>query len=700
MNRNNFLDLYKSILTLFVLLYHLSICNAGFLAVCGFFTISGYLFATTINKHNFNLKQYYLKRLKTLYLPLLIVSFSCVFVFRYIVDIPWTSIKQETLSVILSYNNFFQISANSNYFIRSDASPFTHMWYISILIQIEFIMPIIICLIRKTKIKNSKKLLYLVTILSIICFIFIDYKYGMAVSYYHTLSRLFSFLIGQCAYYINYFNVENKPVYITLFLIIIIFLVNNLAQQYYVMLMILVSLLSGIFIVLSKDAYFDDYKIINKVTSISYFVYLIQYPVIYIIDNITDFLDAKRIILEAVLIIVLAVMFTYGLSKSKNKFRKYILIFMLVISSIGVYGYITCEDYNLQMLELKSQLETNKTILEQKQKEYLASIKDKQNLTLNNVVELDKAIENIDETVKNTKILFIGDSIMLGGSFNLDKYFSNYYCDAQGSRNGFLAYETLSGLLDAGIDAEYIVIHLGTNSGLELEEVESISSLIDNQKVFWLTVTNGWRKSQNPMLEEYCETHENNYLIDWYNYSLNQKQFFIADGLHLSSEGRDYYDQFIFDNLKEVIKQDLIDKKQEMIDKYNDENNNTISFYGNDILINIIDDIDSQYLCYGDSNYDFDSLYLKLKENKDNLLMSKIVFIILDRNIVITNEEINKIKELLKNNELYIFAYNKSVYDLDSILDKNCYIQDGINLNNLGKETLLNKINQIILENY
>lgn len=696
MFRNYLLDLFRAILTIFVLLYHLGLCEAGFLAVCGFFTISGYLLASTINNSNFNLKDYYLKRLKSIYLPLIVVTLSTVFVFRYVVDIPWVTIKQETLSVIFGYNNFFQIGANNNYFIRSDASPFTHMWYICILIQLEAIVPLIVSRIKSFKTNLNKKYLYIITLISILCFVLIDYKYGMAISYYSTISRLFSFLIGYSAYHITYINFDKKPAIVTLVVIVLLFLVGDLSQKYYASLMILVSILSGAYIVLSSDVDFKNYKIVNTICRLSYIIYLIQYPIIYIVDNSLDVTVETKVIIELLLIIVLSIIYTIALNKNDYKYKKVLLVIVVVTSSIGGYEFITCPDYYKEMEELKIQLEINQDVLANRQAEYLEKIKDQQTSVINDVAQIDEALNNMDETTKNAQVLLIGDSIMLGGSFHLDEYFNNYYCDAKGSRNGYLAYETLKDLLDKGVGGEYIVIHLGTNSGLELEEVESIASLLDDQKVIWLTITNGWRSSQNPMLEEYCETHDNHYLADWYNFSLGHKEYFIADGLHLSDDGRYVYDQFIFDNLKEVIKEDLLNKKQELINKYNSVNNDTISFYGNDLLINLFEHLNDDYLLFANSNYDFDSLYKQLSKNKDELCLSKTIFILLDKSVIISEEQLDRLFELLADNELYIFAYNNKVNDLSLLLDNDCFLQDGVHLNEEGNRRLLEEIERVL----
>ena len=61
-----------------VFLYHLGILKGGYLAVCSFFVLSGYLAVRSFQKKDISLKKYYLGRLKNIYLPLLIVTLTSV----------------------------------------------------------------------------------------------------------------------------------------------------------------------------------------------------------------------------------------------------------------------------------------------------------------------------------------------------------------------------------------------------------------------------------------------------------------------------------------------------------------------------------------------------------------------------------------------------------------------------------------------
>ncbi|MBQ1826863.1 MAG: acyltransferase, partial [Erysipelotrichaceae bacterium] len=143
-------DVFRALLAAAVLMYHLGVLPGGFLAVCCFFALSGYLTARSLYDKDFSyLKKYYLSRLKKLYLPLLTVVSITMIISLFLKDLVWVSMKPETTSVLFGYNNFWQISANLDYFARHTDSPFMHFWYIAILLQFELVFPPVYLLLRK-----------------------------------------------------------------------------------------------------------------------------------------------------------------------------------------------------------------------------------------------------------------------------------------------------------------------------------------------------------------------------------------------------------------------------------------------------------------------------------------------------------------------------------------------------------------------
>lgn len=194
---NKNLDIIRNVSCIMVLLYHLNIIKGGFLAVCTFFALSGYLTnISALKQESFSIKKYYEKRIKKLYLPLLIVSCITVIIAKILPNIMWLNIKTETISVLLGYNNFWQLNANADYFTRNANSPFTHLWYISILIQFDLIFPLVFVFFKKIKEKGKRNfstiVMVLLSIATTVLFYYMSVTQEMMVVYYNTFARSFS----------------------------------------------------------------------------------------------------------------------------------------------------------------------------------------------------------------------------------------------------------------------------------------------------------------------------------------------------------------------------------------------------------------------------------------------------------------------------------------------------------------------------
>ncbi len=348
------IDLVRVISCIGILLYHMGILKGGYLAVCTFFALSGYLSYIKSAKKDFSILEYYKKRLLTIYLPLLFVVFITIFMIS-IFDMNWLNLKPETTSVLFSYNNFWQLSANMDYFAHHIDSPFMHLWYISILIQFDLISPIIYKILNKIKNKTNKVLpliiLILLSISSIIYFYISSVNNNIMYTYYNTLTRSFSLILGILFGYIHinyktYIPFKNKDInktifctYLILFVMLMLFI--DASNIYFNIIMILVSLISCRLIdyainISNKNINIFD-KVIKYIGSISYEIYLIQYPVIFMFQNV----DIKYTIpICIVIIILLSMLLHYVLDFKNNKFKtlKHIVFsILIIITLVGVY---------------------------------------------------------------------------------------------------------------------------------------------------------------------------------------------------------------------------------------------------------------------------------------------------------------------------------------------------------------------------
>ena len=78
MNKEHYkyIDLIRVLSCVLILFYHLNILKGGYLVVCTFFVLSGYLsILSAYKKDKFSLIEYYKSKFKSIYLPVIIIAF-------------------------------------------------------------------------------------------------------------------------------------------------------------------------------------------------------------------------------------------------------------------------------------------------------------------------------------------------------------------------------------------------------------------------------------------------------------------------------------------------------------------------------------------------------------------------------------------------------------------------------------------------
>lgn len=684
------LNLIRLFSCIAVLLYHLKMLKGGYLAVCVFFVLSGYLSCVSaFKREKFELKSYYSSRFKKIYIPLIIVVFATICILSFVLQNTWLNLKVETTSVLLGYNNYWQINANLDYFAMHADSPFIHLWYIAILIQFDLIFPFLFVFLRKIGDKTNKMIPCIITVLLTIFFSIYFYNSSetrnIMLTYYDTFSRIFSLLFGlslgfiQC-YYGAKFSKKTTPLlqnimfYSNLLILIVMFILIDADSPGFAIAMLLASfiacqLIHYATITPQNDTVFFD-KIVKSLSNISYEIYLVQYPIIFIFQKI-NLNNTLKIIIMVVLIIFISYILEFAIDCSKNRKYKIVRIITLVIISIvttvGFYQYITSEDYTEEMKKLEKQLEENQNIFQQKQEEYEKQFLENEAKWLALMNELENNEKNLENIVKNLSVVGIGDSIMLGTVDKLYETFPNGYFDAKTSRTAWVANGILTDLKSRNVLGEPIILNLGTNGDCPEHEKVKILESVGERKVFWINTVNDTAVNVNHKLEKLATNYDNLYIIDWYSLSKGHSEYFIADGIHLSEIGKDVYTKMIFDAIYNVYLDEYKAKKQEMINQHELENKNKISFYGNDVLLNIFSDLETDFndaKFFINNNFTYDTLENELLNNiKNDTLTNKIVFAF-DSTLNLTKEEYLSLIKMCQNSEVYILIideYNKNL---------------------------------------
>lgn len=576
------LDIIRNVSCFAVLFYHLDILKGGCLAVCSFFTLSGYLSCiTNFNKRKFSFFKYYKNRFIKIYIPIVITVFATIFTMSFFKNIKAVNLKPEVASILLGYNNFWQLSVKHDYFSTHINSPFMHFWYMAILLQFELIFPFVFIALKKIADKSSEGIPVIITlglgIISAIFFYKICFTSNITSAYYNTFSHAFSWLLGIslgfCHCYkrnllpIKFNNETAVKIVFALYMSFLFFLfifVDGKSEVFPLALTITTILTTSLIDYGALIANKDD-TILKFVASLSYEIYLVQYPIIFICEHIFIFEKIYPLKVFAILTLTLLSSFLihFGLTRTgKHKALKIItLVGIFAITALGIYKFTTMQDYTNQMDALEKELEENRILLEQKKSRFYenenyqrAEISQKNETQILENLESENdgfsQEENLDEKIKNLAITAFGDSIMLGASNSLYEFFPNIYIDAKKSRSIWSIYEPLEDLVAESKLGNPVVIHLGSNGDSSQNTKDAIMELVGEREVFWLTVTNDKIVKMNSRLKDYAKKFPNLHIIDWENFSKGHDDFFAPDNLHLVKDGRDAYAQFIFDSLK------------------------------------------------------------------------------------------------------------------------------------------------------
>ncbi len=597
------LNIVRDISCILVLLYHLNIVKGGFLAVCTFFTLSGYLSCMSAIKNKyFSIKDYYINRIKKLYLPLIIVVFITVILSKIIPNINWLNLKPETLSVVLGYNNFWQLKANLDYFTRNVNSPFIHLWYISILLQFDLIFPIVVSAIKKANRKGKKyssvALVSLFTIITMALFIYMSKTQNIMVVYYNTFARSFSIffgiLLGLIHYKCNFkisnllekFNTYIFIIYILVLILICIFMpaeTNN-----YAFYMILTTIITTRLIEYStneKEINTKFNKMINSLSNISYEVYLVQYPIIFFMQNVS-INDGLKVFLIFILTFIFAVIIN-ALTKKSSKsiiLKSVKTIFIIITIAFGSFIVITEKNYSSEMKELENRLNENSKIIEERNKEFLnAEVQNNKNEdeeksnkenekeentnkdnakkenkiqneeSSNNNINTNKNDSNqveekdIDEKIKKMQIVGVGDSVMLDAIKEFYKQFPKGYFDGKISRLISGAEDVLKNLKNKGKLGNIVILSLATNGDYSDKKNKKLMELLGDREVYWIDSAGPDDPKFNEKFEKFAENYPNIHIVGWKNFAKEHPEYLEPDKIHPNYKGGKVLVKLVYD---------------------------------------------------------------------------------------------------------------------------------------------------------
>ncbi|HFD6469581.1 TPA: acyltransferase family protein [Enterococcus faecium] len=528
------IDCFRGIAVLAVIFYHLpnSLLPGRLQGVTIFFVVSGFLMAkNTIRdekNRQFNFLHFYYKRIKRIY-PFLLFS---LVVFIFILGISNIrligNIRSELPSLIFGYNNWWQLNQGVSYFDSYfNASLFKHYWSLSVELQFYLIWPFLFIVIKRMRRKQVFYLIYTLIFVSILFSLFLP----STKAYYHTIAKLFPFLLGVWGYFnritIGRFFEQNTFSKIWLLLLASLCLILFPIFPY-TLNELLISICFALLL-----ASVDDMNIAKKtkiastklsfVGKISYELYLVHFPVLIALTNLFKhhhwkYLDIAGLFTVFLCTLLMITCFRKGVQKMRSPKIWTAMALMIIGVSVLVLrapeNRLTADQNQLQSLLKENSSKAN-------------------------------AGENLLSQEK--KILFIGDSVMLGAYQELKETFKKEaLVDAKESRQITALPEILKEHKDL-VSYQQIVIGLGTNGVITDEAIEQTMSLLKDKKVYWVNIKapTGWQDTINATLATLPNQYSNITMIDWYSESKNHPEFFYDDETHLNESGRTAYAKYI-----------------------------------------------------------------------------------------------------------------------------------------------------------
>lgn len=151
-------------------------------------------------------------------------------------------------------------------------------------------------------------------------------------------------------------------------------------------------------------------------------------------------------------------------------------------------------------------------------------------------------------------VTIIGDSVALGALTTLQVALPGAVVDAEVGRQFWTATGVIAGLDAQGALGEVVVVSLGANGTFTSAQFEELMAALGDRTILFVTATvpRRWEGEVNTALVHQAAARGFG-IVDWHTASSGVAEYFGADGVHLTAEGRDAYAALIAQAVRHAI---------------------------------------------------------------------------------------------------------------------------------------------------
>lgn len=197
------LDIIKAFAIVAVVFFHMGYLKYGYLGVDVFFVINGYLVYRSILKadkeENFSYINFIFDKVIRLW-PIILISSLVTFFIGYVLMLPdaFENLNESIVATNIFANNILQCITTKNYWeVANNYKPLMHTWYLGVIMQSYFILPLPVMIARKIKKETCSFSTILISILSVLSLaLYLFSRYSDAYKFYFVPFRFFEIGIG------------------------------------------------------------------------------------------------------------------------------------------------------------------------------------------------------------------------------------------------------------------------------------------------------------------------------------------------------------------------------------------------------------------------------------------------------------------------------------------------------------------------
>lgn len=351
MQFRNDVNALRAIAVLAVVVFHFqpNLAQGGFVGVDIFFVISGFLMTNIIMRgiyeNNFSLLSFYGSRIRRI-VPALIFMCGTVLIVGFFILLPqdYEFLGKHVRDSVTFISNY-TYEREAGYFDQESKSKWIlHTWSLSVEWQFYLIYPILLLSIMKSKIKNIKILLFLITILSFFWCLHLG-GFDRTSVYYQLTSRAWELLVGSLAYFYC-FNKHSRKINAVGWMLIIssVFFID----EHYVWPSnyTLIPIVGTLFVLLSNQSgSFSNNYFVRKIGLFSYSIYLWHWPIVVGINYFE--LSGFSVVLGILLSFILGA-FSYHVIEPVGRIKGKNSLIIILLGTIIIYvisSYIRDEGF-------------------------------------------------------------------------------------------------------------------------------------------------------------------------------------------------------------------------------------------------------------------------------------------------------------------------------------------------------------------